>query len=156
MEGVELAGALKNIYAIVCGMAESMKVGENAIGLILTRSMAEMSRFAVAKGADPITFLGLSGMGDLVATCTSKLSRNYQLGYHIGSGLNLYDSKLKVGQVAEGIRTLEVIKSESDKLGLNMPLVDSLYKIINEKSSPSSLIEDLIKNPHEVDVEFTH
>ena len=118
MEGVELAGALKNIYAIVCGMAESMKVGENAIGLILTRSMAEMSRFAVAKGADPITFLGLSGMGDLVATCTSKLSRNYQLGYHIGSGLNLSDSKLKVGQVAEGIRTLEVIKSESDKLGL--------------------------------------
>ena len=89
MEGVELAGALKNIYAIVCGMAESMKVGENAIGLILTRSMAEMSRFAVAKGADPITFLGLSGMGDLVATCTSKLSRNYQLGYHLGSGLNL-------------------------------------------------------------------
>ena len=109
-----------------------------------------------AKGADPITFLGLSGMGDLVATCTSKLSRNYQLGYHIGSGLNLSDSKLKVGQVAEGIRTLEVIKSESDKLGLNMPLVESLYKIINEKSSPSSLIEDLIKNPHEVDVEFTH
>ena len=156
MEGVELAGALKNIYAIVCGMAESMKVGENAIGLILTRSMAEMSRFAVAKGADPITFLGLSGMGDLVATCTSKLSRNYQLGYYLGSGLNLPDSKLKVGQVAEGIRTLEVIKSESDKLGLNMPLVESLYKIINEKSSPSSLIEDLIKNPHEVDVEFTH
>ena len=156
MEGVELAGALKNIYAIVCGMAESMKVGENAIGLILTRSMAEMSRFAVAKGADPITFLGLSGMGDLVATCTSKLSRNYQLGYYLGNGLNLPDSKLKVGQVAEGIRTLEVIKSESDKLGLNMPLVESLYKIINEKSSPSSLIEDLIKNPHEVDVEFTH
>ena len=79
IQGVELAGALKNIYAITCGMAESLEVGENAIGLILTRSMAEMSRFAVAKGANPITFLGLSGMGDLVATCTSKLSRNYQL-----------------------------------------------------------------------------
>ena len=156
LQGVELAGALKNIYAICCGIAHEKSVGENALGLIITRSMAEMSRFAVAKGADPITFLGLSGMGDLVATCTSKLSRNYQLGYYLGSGLNLPDSKLKVGQVAEGIRTLEVIKSESDKLGLNMPLVESLYKIINEKSSPSSLIEDLIKNPHEVDVEFTH
>ena len=87
LQGVELAGALKNIYAIICGMADSMEVGENALGLILTRSMAEMSRFAVAKGANPITFLGLAGMGDLVATCTSNLSRNYQLRYHLGTGL---------------------------------------------------------------------
>ena len=156
IQGVELAGALKNIYAITCGMAESLKVGENAIGLILTRSMAEMSRFAVAKGANPITFLGLSGMGDLVATCTSKLSRNYQLGFNIGKNMNLEAAKKEVGQVAEGLRTLSVIKNESDRLKINMPLVESLYKIINEKSSPSSLIEDLIKNPHEVDVEFTH
>ena len=94
-----------------------LEVGENALGLILTRSMAEMSRFAVAKGANPITFLGLAGMGDLVATCTSNLSRNYQLGYHLGSGLNLEDAKQEVGQVAEGIRTLEVIKNESTNLG---------------------------------------
>ena len=73
MQGVEFAGALKNIYAIICGMADSLEVGENALGLILTRSMAEMSRFGVAKGANPMTFLGLAGMGDLVATCTSCL-----------------------------------------------------------------------------------
>ena len=156
MQGVELAGALKNIYAIVCGMADSMDVGENAIGLILTRSMAEMSRFAVAKGADPITFLGLSGMGDLVATCTSKLSRNYQLGYNLGKGLKLKDAKLEVGQVAEGIRTLEVIKKESLKLKLKMPLVESLYNIVNNECDPNTLIDDLINNPHEVDVEFKH
>ena len=156
MQGVELAGALKNIYAIVCGMADSMDVGENAIGLILTRSMAEMSRFAVAKGADPITFLGLSGMGDLVATCTSKLSRNYQLGYNLGKGLKLKDAKLEVGQVAEGIRTLEVIKKESLKLKLKMPLVESLYNIVNNEYDPNTLIDDLINNPHEVDVEFKH
>ena len=156
MQGVELAGALKNIYAIVCGMADSMDVGENAIGLILTRSMAEMSRFAVAKGADPITFLGLSGMGDLVATCTSKLSRNYQLGYNLGKGLKLKDAKLEVGQVAEGIRTLEVIKKESLKLKLKMPLVESLYNIVNNECDPNTLIDDLINNPHEVDVEFIH
>ena len=156
MQGVELAGALKNIYAIVCGMADSMNVGENAIGLILTRSMAEMSRFAVAKGADPITFLGLSGMGDLVATCTSKLSRNYQLGYNLGKGFKLKDAKLEVGQVAEGIRTLEVIKKESLKLKLKMPLVESLYNIVNNECDPNTLIDDLINNPHEVDVEFIY
>ena len=75
-----------------------------------------MSRFAVAKGANPITFLGLAGMGDLVATCTSNLSRNFQLGMNLGNGLNLDEAKLKVGQVAEGIRTLEVIKTESASL----------------------------------------
>jgi len=154
VQGVELAGALKNIYAIICGMAVSLNVGENAVGLILTRSMAEMSRFAVAKGADPITFLGLSGMGDLVATCTSNLSRNFQLGFNLGIGLSLEESKDKVGQVAEGIRTLEVIKDESTRLNINMPLVDSLYNIIFKESSANTLINDLVNNPHEVDVEF--
>ena len=156
IQGVELAGALKNIYAIICGMADALNVGENAVGLILTRSMAEMSRFAVAKGANPITFLGLAGMGDLVATCTSNLSRNFQLGSHLGAGLSLKVAKDKVGQVAEGVRTLEVIKDESSNLNIKMPLVESLHDIIYKNSSPKTLIDDLIKNPHEVDVEFTY
>ena len=156
LQGVELAGALKNIYAIICGLAESIEVGENAIGLILTRSMAEMSRFAVAKGANPITFLGLSGMGDLVATCTSKLSRNYQLGYNLGKGMKIDEAKEEIGQVAEGIRTLEVIRNESLELDIKMPLVESLYNIIYLESSPNILINDLVNNPHEVDVEFTY
>ena len=156
IQGVELAGALKNIYAIICGMADAMGVGENAVGLILTRSMAEMSRFAVAKGANPITFLGLAGMGDLVATCTSNLSRNFQLGTHLGGGLSIKEAKDRVGQVAEGVRTLEVIKEESSNLNIKMPLVDSLHDIIYKSSSPKTLIDDLVKNPHEVDVEFTY
>jgi glycerol-3-phosphate dehydrogenase (NAD(P)+) len=156
IQGVELAGALKNIYAIICGMADSLEVGENAVGLILTRSMAEMSRFAVAKGANPITFLGLAGMGDLVATCTSNLSRNFQLGTHLGLGLTLENAKEKVGQVAEGVRTLEVIKEESTSLNINMPLVDSLHDIIYKGASAKILIDDLVNNPHEVDVEFTY
>ena len=156
MQGVEFAGALKNIYAIICGMADSLEVGENALGLILTRSMAEMSRFAVAKGANPMTFLGLAGMGDLVATCTSKLSRNYQLGYNLGKGMKIDEAKENIGQVAEGIRTLEVIKNESIVLGIKMPLVESLYNIVYLESSPSALISDLVNNPHEVDVEFTY
>ena len=156
MQGVELAGALKNIYAVICGMAESLKVGENAIGLILTRSMAEMSRFAVAKGANPITFLGLSGMGDLVATCMSNLSRNYQLGFNIGSGMTLLEAKNKVGQVAEGVRTLEIVRNESSRLDIKMPLVESMYNIIYKEASPESIIDDLLNNPHEVDVEFKY
>ena len=156
MQGVELAGALKNIYAVVCGMAESLEVGENAIGLILTRSMAEMSRFAVAKGANPITFLGLSGMGDLVATCMSNLSRNYQLGFNIGSGMTLLEAKNKVGQVAEGVRTLEIVRNESSRLNIKMPLVESMYNIIYKEALPESIIDDLLNNPHEVDVEFKH
>ena len=156
VNGIELAGALKNIYAIICGLASSLEVGENANGLILTRSMAEMSRFAVAKGANPITFLGLAGMGDLVATCTSNLSRNFQLGLHLGNGLKLDEAKLKVGQVAEGIRTLEVIKAESASLNISMPLVDSLYNIVFNDASSKTFIDDLVNNPHEVDVEFTY
>ncbi len=156
MQGVEMAGALKNIYAVVCGMAESLKVGENAIGLILTRSMAEMSRFAVAKGANPITFLGLSGMGDLVATCMSTLSRNYQLGFNIGSGMSLAQAKDSVGQVAEGVRTLEVVLKESTNLDIKMPLVESMYNIIYNDASPKTLIDDLINNPNEIDVEFNY
>ena len=156
LQGVELAGALKNIYAICCGIAHAKDVGENALGFIVTRSMAEMSRFAVAKGANPITFLGLAGMGDLMATCTSKLSRNFQLGELIGQGMSLVEAKIKVGQVAEGIRTLEVLHQEASTMKINMPIVESLYKILFDKISSEQLVQDLLDHPNEVDVEFTY
>ena len=156
LQGVELAGALKNIYAICCGIAHAKDVGENALGFIVTRSMAEMSRFAVAKGANPITFLGLAGMGDLMATCTSKLSRNFQLGELIGQGMALVEAKIKVGQVAEGIRTLEVLHQEASAMKINMPIVESLYKILFDKISSEQLVQDLLDHPNEVDVEFTY
>ena len=155
-QGVELAGALKNIYAICCGIAHAKLVGENALGFIITRSMAEMSRFAVAKGANPITFLGLAGMGDLMATCTSQLSRNFQLGELIAEDLSLLDAKEKVGQVAEGARTLEVVFHEAQKMNVSMPLVTSLYEILYSDASSDQLIQDLLDHPNEVDVEFTY
>ena len=155
-QGVELAGALKNIYAICCGIAHAKSVGENALGFIVTRSMAEMSRFAVAKGANPITFLGLAGMGDLMATCTSKLSRNFQLGELIAKDLSLLDAKERVGQVAEGARTLEVVYQEANKINISMPLVNSLYEILYAEASSDQLIQDLLDHPNEVDVEFTY
>ncbi len=156
IQGVELAGALKNIYAICCGIAHAKLVGENALGFIITRSMAEMSRLAVAKGANPITFLGLSGMGDLMATCTSKLSRNFQLGELIAEDLSLLDAKQKVGQVAEGARTLEVVYHEANKMNVSMPLVNSLYEILYKDAASNQLIQDLLDHPNEVDVEFTY
>lgn len=154
MKGIEYAGALKNIYAICCGLADAQEVGENALGLILTRSMAEMSDFAVHKGANPLTFLGLAGMGDLVATCTSKLSRNFSLGYFLGKGLSVDESKVKVGQVAEGLRTLSVIYEEISSLKIEMPILKSLYQIIYEEKKPIFLIENLIDHVNNVDVEF--
>ena len=156
LQGVELAGALKNIYAICCGIAHAKLVGENALGFIVTRSMAEMSRFAVAKGANPITFLGLAGMGDLMATCTSKLSRNFQLGELIAQDLSLLEAKERVGQVAEGARTLEVVYLEANKMNVSMPLVNSLYEILYKDAVSNQLIQDLLDHPNEVDVEFTY
>ena len=154
VKGVEYAGALKNIYAICCGIGDKLDVGENAIGLIITRSMTEMSKFAVHKGANPITFLGLAGMGDLVATCTSKLSRNFSLGRRLAKGDSLEEAKVAIGQVAEGVRTLEVIYEEADKNNLPMPLVNALHKIVFENANPNILMDDLISHPDHLDVEF--
>ena len=154
VKGVEYAGALKNIYAICCGIGDELDVGENAIGLIITRSMTEMSKFAVHKGANPITFLGLAGMGDLVATCTSKLSRNFSLGRRLAKGDSLEEAKAAIGQVAEGVRTLEVVYEEADKNNLPMPLVNALHKIVFENANPNILMDDLISHPDHLDVEF--
>ena len=154
VKGVEYAGALKNIYAICCGIGDKLDVGENAIGLIITRSMTEMSKFAVHKGANPITFLGLAGMGDLVATCTSKLSRNFSLGRRLAKGDSLEEAKAAIGQVAEGVRTLQVVYEEANNNNLAMPLVNALHKIVFENANPSILMDDLIGHPDHLDVEF--
>ena len=154
VKGVEYAGALKNIYAICCGIGDKLDVGENAIGLIITRSMTEMSKFAVHKGANPITFLGLAGMGDLVATCTSKLSRNFSLGGRLAKGDSLEEAKAAIGQVAEGVRTLEVVYEEANNNNLGMPLVNALHKIVFENANPNILMDDLISHPDHLDVEF--
>ena len=154
VKGVEYAGALKNIYAICCGIGDKLDVGENAIGLIITRSMTEMSKFAVHKGANPITFLGLAGMGDLVATCTSKLSRNFSLGGRLAKGDSLEEAKAAIGQVAEGVRTLEVVYEEANNNNLGMPLVNALHKIVFENANPNILMDDIISHPDHLDVEL--
>ena len=130
--GVELGGALKNIYAIACGIADGLQSGENTVGMIMTRGLAEMSRFAVNQGADPMTFLGLSGVGDLITTCASPLSRNHAFGKLIGKGYQVDEAQKEIGQTTEGLKTLKVVWNKSKEEGVDMPIVNSLYKIIYE------------------------
>jgi glycerol-3-phosphate dehydrogenase (NAD(P)+) len=152
--GVELAGALKNVYAIVAGLAAALGVGHNTISMLVTRSLAEMSRYAVQKGADPLTFLGLAGVGDLFVTCTSPLSRNYRVGYALGQGRDLNEVVAELGQVAEGVNTLKLLKQQSQQLDIYMPLVNGLYAIIYEGKTVQEVIGDMMWAEQNRDVEF--
>ncbi|MFT5889598.1 MAG: glycerol-3-phosphate dehydrogenase (NAD(P)+) [Zhongshania sp.] len=155
MYGVELAGALKNVYAITAGMAAALGCGHNTISMLITRSLAEMSRYAVSKGADPLTFLGLAGVGDLFVTCTSPLSRNYRVGYELGKGGDLKEVVANLGQVAEGVNTLKLMKEQSEILGIYMPLVNGLYDIIYNGRAVGEVIGSMMCAEQNRDVEFT-
>jgi glycerol-3-phosphate dehydrogenase (NAD(P)+) len=152
--GVELGGALKNIYAIAAGMAAALKLGENSRSMLLTRSLAEMGRFAQCLGANPITFLGLAGVGDLVATCSSPLSRNYQVGFAIGQGQKLADVVEELEQVAEGVNTTLMVKQKADELGVRMPIVNGLHEIIFNNRSLYEVVSTLMLASQSSDVEF--
>ncbi len=155
MYGVELGGALKNVYAIMAGIGGALELGENTIGMLLTRSLAEMSRFAVSMGADPLTFLGLAGVGDLIVTCSSPLSRNYRVGYALGKGQSLDEILSELGQVAEGINTLGLLKSEADKRDIYMPLVSGLYAILYERKTLEEVVGTMMLADQPNDVEFS-
>ena len=153
--GVELAGALKNIYAIIVGMAEARNCGHNTLAMLMTRSLAEMGRFSHALGADPMTFLGLAGVGDLILTCGSDLSRNYRLGYALGCGKSYQDAVGAIGQVVEGVNTLRLVKEKADEIGIYMPLVAALYALMFEQQPVDSIIKQLMSSDHSSDVDFT-
>jgi glycerol-3-phosphate dehydrogenase (NAD(P)+) len=152
--GVELAGALKNIYAIITGLATALGMAENTRAAIITRSLAEMSRFAVRLGANPMTFLGLAGVGDLIVTCSSKLSRNYRVGYYIGEGDTLKQAIKRVGETAEGINTLRMVHEKATEMGIYMPLASGLYAIIYEDKPIKEVAGQLMAGDLAQDVEF--
>ena len=154
MYGVELGGALKNIYAIISGMAAALGMGENTRSMIITRSLAEMSRFAVQLGANPMTFIGLSGVGDLIVTCMSPLSRNYRVGYALGEGKTLEQAVAVLGEVAEGVNTLKLVKQQADELEVYMPLVQGLYAVLYNDLSVGEVVEMLMQSGQSSDVEF--
>ncbi|KTT38650.1 glycerol-3-phosphate dehydrogenase [Pseudomonas oryzihabitans] len=151
--GVELAGALKNVYAIIAGMAAALEMGENTRSMLITRALAEMTRFAVQRGANPITYLGLAGVGDLIVTCSSEKSRNYRVGHALGRGLSLEEAVAQIGETAEGVNTLKVLKEKADELGVYMPLVNGLHAILFQGRSLGQVIEALMGGEPKTDVD---
>ena len=152
--GVELGGVLKNIYAIASGLGAAMGMGENTRSMLITRALAEMSRFAVSMGANPMTFLGLAGVGDLVATCMSPLSRNYRVGYLLGKGKKLTEAVESLGQVAEGVNTVRLVHDKSKELGVYMPLVEGLYQVLYHDAEPGEIANTMMLSEQGSDVEF--
>lgn len=154
MFGVELAGALKNIYAIEAGMATQLGLGQNTMAVLLTRSLAEITRFAARLGASPMTFLGLSGVGDLFVTCTSPLSRNFRLGRALAAGRSLDAAIAEVGQVAEGVNTTRIVKRRADELNVYMPLASALHAVLFEGRSINQALARMAVSERTDDVEF--
>lgn len=154
VKGVELGGALKNIYAIAMGMAAAYDVGENTKAMLLTRALAEMSRFGVETGANPLTFLGLSGVGDLYATCSSELSRNYRIGNMLGRGMSIESAVKKLGQTAEGVNTIQQVHEKASREGIYMPITHALYAVIYEDKAALGVALHLMEAGFRSDVEF--
>ncbi|MGI1677309.1 MAG: NAD(P)H-dependent glycerol-3-phosphate dehydrogenase [Cellvibrionaceae bacterium] len=153
--GVELGGALKNMYAIMAGLANALGVGHNSTAMLLTRSLAEMGRIATKLGANPMTFLGLSGVGDLILTCTSDLSRNYRLGYAVGKGKTIPEAMEEIGQAVEGVNTVKLVKQKAEELGVYMPLVSGLYAVLFEGQAISEVMKLLMLGEQGHDVEYS-
>ena len=142
--GVELGGAVKNVMAVATGIAEGLGLGFNARAALITRGLAEMTRLGVALGADPATFAGLAGMGDLVLTCTGQLSRNRSLGVEIGSGKTLDEALAGRDTVAEGVITTRSARELAERAGVDMPIVDAVFSVLFDGQAPRDAIVDLM------------
>ncbi|MCC7141233.1 MAG: NAD(P)-dependent glycerol-3-phosphate dehydrogenase [Candidatus Eisenbacteria bacterium] len=145
--GVEIAGALKNVIALAAGIADGLELGQNARGALLTRGLAEMRRLGEALGARPETFLGLSGMGDLVTTCTSPLSRNHTLGELLGRGVALEQALARSVMVAEGVRTTRAALDLAARVGVEMPIATQVARILFEGVDARVALRELMTRP---------
>jgi len=142
--GVELGGAVKNVMAVATGIAEGLELGFNARAALITRGVAEMTRLGVALGADPATFAGLAGMGDLVLTCTGHLSRNRALGVAIGRGKTLDEALAGRETVAEGVITTRSAMALAEQAGVRMPIVDGVFSVLFDGQKPRDAIVELM------------
>lgn len=142
--GVEWAGTLKNILAIASGALDAMKLGWNARALLITRGLAEIVRFGKALGAQESTFLGLAGVGDLLATCSSPLSRNYRVGYKLAQGEKLEKVIEELGAVAEGVRTVMSVREFAKEHGISMPITEAVYHLLQSDASVQQILHKLM------------
>ena len=142
--GVEICGALKNITAIAAGICDGLDLGDNAKASIITRGLAEMARFGNSLGAETSTFSGLAGMGDLIATCSSGLSRNNQVGRMLAKNIPLDKIRKNMDNVAEGIETTKAVVTISSKLNIDLPIINAVYKILFDEMSVENATKELM------------
>lgn len=142
--GVEIGGCCKNVVAIATGLADGMGFEANARAALITRGLAEITRLATAKGANPQTLSGLAGMGDLLLTCTSVKSRNYRVGYGLGQGRTLDDIQAELGQVAEGVVNAKSVKLLADSLDVEMPISDAVYQLLYGGATHEGVLRELL------------
>lgn len=142
--GVELGGALKNVIAIAAGMATGLQLGHNALAALITRGLAEIARLGIARGANPLTFSGLAGMGDLILTCTGELSRNRSVGVSLGQGKTIEEILGGMYMVAEGVETTRAAHALALKTGIEMPIVAEVHRVLFEGSTAREALENLM------------
>lgn len=142
--GVELGGALKNIIALAAGITDGLGYGDNAKAALMTRGLAEIARLGCALGANPLTFSGLTGVGDLIVTCTSVHSRNWRAGHMLGKGKKLDEVLESMGMVVEGVRTTKAAYQLSKKLGVKMPITKVLYEVLFDGKDPKEAADSLM------------
>lgn len=142
--GAEIGGALKNIMAIAAGIIDGAELGDNAKAALMTRGLHEMKRMGCALGASQDTFSGLTGMGDLIVTCTSEHSRNRYVGYNIGRGKSLEEIKSGMNMVAEGVKTAKSVTQWSRRNNVEMPITDAVYKVLFENMDPRDAVNELM------------
>jgi glycerol-3-phosphate dehydrogenase (NAD(P)+) len=142
--GCELGGAVKNVIGLAVGIADGMGLGDNTKGSLITRGLAETTRLGVAMGADPLTFSGLAGLGDLVATCSSPLSRNHTFGTNLGRGMTLEQTIAVTRQTAEGVKSCESVADLARRYGVDMPITDTVVDIVHNGKQPAVAVKDLM------------
>jgi glycerol-3-phosphate dehydrogenase (NAD(P)+) len=152
--GIELAGVLKNIIAIASGILSGLNYGENARGLLISRGMIEMIYLGKAMGGDVDAFIGLAGIGDLVATCNSKLSRNFTVGYRLAQGETLPEIIESMEEVAEGVNTIKIAKKIIDFHKVRAPITEALHQVLFEGLHVEKAVISLMKYPYNVDIDF--
>lgn len=149
--GVELGGALKNIIALAAGISDGAGFGDNTKAALMTRGLVEITRLAQKMGANPMTFTGLSGMGDMVVTCMSRHSRNRYVGEQIGRGRTLNEVLAGMQMVAEGVRTTQAVHALTQKLGVELPITNEVYQVLFENKSPVTAVSDLMTREAKVE-----
>ena len=152
--GVELGGVLKNIIAIAAGALSGMELGDNARALLISRGMVEMIYLGRMLGGNINAFIGLAGVGDLIATCSSPYSRNYSVGFNLAKGEKLENILDKMDETAEGINTIRIIKSLAENYKVRAPITENLYKVLFENMSVETALQYLMKYPFNTDIDF--